>query len=243
MFKLIGGILFAFIISVAPSAYAIEVTPMVVTFSPQDTTRTPFSVIYNQLPRDVAFNIQVYDVKFDKTGKSKPTLVPLDNSPLWVFPPSLYLKAGTSQRIQFRWIGKTMPTEDKTYQVSLIEQPIENTSTNKTSKLTILLDVNLIVHLNQNKFKPDVKVEKTYSKNGDLYATILNSGPGSSRLSDYDSTIFENGKRLKNFKKQELKSQGYDVFFPPYSAMDVKIPFSKSLKKNKNNELTLKLME
>ncbi len=61
---------------VATPANAVEVTPMVITFSPYDSVRTPFSLVYNQLPRDIAFDIQVYEVDFDPTGNSEPKLSP-----------------------------------------------------------------------------------------------------------------------------------------------------------------------
>lgn len=227
---------------VATPANAVEVTPMVITFSPYDSVRTPFSLVYNQLPRDIAFDIQVYEVDFDPTGNSEPKLIPIDDSPLWVFPPSLYLKAGKSQRIQFRWVGKNVPSVDKTYQVSLIEQPIANLPIEKQSKLTILLDVNLIVHIDQAVLTPDISVGPSNIKNGVLIAKVMNKGAGASRLSDYDIDIVEDGVELKHIAKQELKSQGYDVFFPPKSAMFVKIPVSDLIKKNKNN-VKLELME
>ncbi|MGB3385139.1 MAG: hypothetical protein WBA64_10735 [Marinomonas sp.] len=227
---------------VATPANAVEVTPMVITFSPYDSVRTPFSLVYNQLPRDIAFDIQVYEVDFDPTGNSEPKLIPVDDSPLWVFPPSLYLKAGKSQRIQFRWVGKNVPSVDKTYQVSLIEQPIANLPIEKQSKLTILLDVNLIVHIDQAVLTPDISVGPSNIKNGVLIAKVMNKGAGASRLSDYDIDIVEDGVELKHIAKQELKSQGYDVFFPPKSAMFVKIPVSDLIKKNKNN-VKLELME
>jgi P pilus assembly chaperone PapD len=227
---------------VATPANAVEVTPMVITFSPYDSVRTPFSLVYNQLPRDIAFDIQVYEVDFDPTGATEPKLIPVDDAPLWVFPPSLYLKAGKSQRIQFRWVGKNVPSVDKTYQVSLIEQPIANLPIEKQSKLTILLDVNLIVHIDQAVLTPDISVGPSNIKNGVLIAKVMNKGAGASRLSDYDIDIVEDGVELKHIAKQELKSQGYDVFFPPKSAMFVKIPVSDLIKKNKNN-VKLELME
>lgn len=197
---------------VAP-IYAIEVTPMVITFSPYDTSNIPFSVIYNQLPRDIAFDIQVYDVKFDKSGLSEPKLIPLDDSPLWVFPPSLYLKAGKSQRIQFRWLGEALPQVDKTYQVSLIEQPVSSPIVDKKSKLTILLNVNLIVHVDQLSLTPHLIVEQPHLEKGMLIAKVVNTGSGASRLSDYNIEITENGVKKLKYYKDQLKSQGYDVFF------------------------------
>ncbi|WP_245959047.1 hypothetical protein [Marinomonas pollencensis] len=234
--------LFLYSLVTAP-VYAVEVTPMVITFSPYDSVRTPFSLVYNQLPRDIAFDIQIYEVDFDPTGLTEPKLIPVDDAPLWVFPPSLYLKAGKSQRIQFRWVGKNVPSVDKTYQVSLIEQPIASLPIEKQSKLTILLDVNLIVHIDQAVLRPDLSVEETYIKGRSIFAKVINKGAGASRLSDYDIDIVEDGVEVKHIAKQELKSQGYDVFFPPNSAMLVKIPISELIKKNKKNNLTLELME
>ncbi len=69
--------------------YAIEVSPMVITFSPFEKSKIPSSMIYNDLSRDVAFEVQVYEVKFDPLGLSEPDLIPLEDSPLWVFPPLL----------------------------------------------------------------------------------------------------------------------------------------------------------
>lgn len=228
---------------VATPVHAVEVTPMVITFSPYDSVRTPFSLVYNQLPRDIAFDIQVYEVDFDPTGNSEPKLIPVDDSPLWVFPPSLYLKAGKSQRIQFRWIGKNIPSVDKTYQVSLVEQHIADLPIEKQSKLTIFLDVNLIVHIDQAALTPDLSVGKTYIKGDTIFAKVINNGTGAGRLSDYDIEVKDGSVEVENIAKQQLKSQGYDVFFPPNSTILVKIPISDSIKKNKKNNFTLELME
>lgn len=242
MFRLMVRALILYGLSAVP-AQGVEVTPMVINFSPDDVVNVPYSLVYNQLSRDVAFDIQVYEVDFDPTGKTEPKLVPLEDSPLWVFPPSLYLKAGKSQRIQFRWVGESKPAVDKTYQVSLVEQPIADLPIENQSKLTILLDVNLIVHIDQAALTPDLRVGETYVKGDTIFAKVINNGAGAGRLSDYDIEVKNGNVEVENIAKQQLKSQGYDVFFPPNSTMFVKIPLSGLHKINKNNTFKLELMK
>lgn len=209
-------------------AYAVEVTPMVITFSPFETSQIPSSVVYNELPRDIAFEVQVYDVEFDPLGLSEPNLILLDDPPLWVFPPLLYLKAGKSQRIQFRWLGEAVPKTDKTYQVSLVEQPVNKELEEKKSKLTILLNINLIIHIDQLAMLPKLSIEDAHLEKNSIVAKVVNSGDGASRLSDYDIAIFENNVNKETYYKDQLKSQGYDVFFPPLSSMLIRVPLASS---------------
>tara|TARA_R110001606_G_scaffold399056_1_gene580256 strand:- start:31 stop:309 length:279 start_codon:yes stop_codon:yes gene_type:complete len=88
MYYFIKIFLFMLLFIISP-IYAIEVSPMVITFSPFEKSKIPSSMIYNDLSRDVAFEVQVYEVKFDPLGLSEPDLIPLEDSPLWVFPPLL----------------------------------------------------------------------------------------------------------------------------------------------------------
>lgn len=223
--------------------YAIEVAPMVITFSPFETSKIPSSMIYNDLSRDVAFEVQVYEVKFDPLGLSEPDLIPLEDSPLWVFPPLLYLKSGKNQRIQFRWLGETVPKTDKTYQVSLIEQSVANEPEEKQSKLTVLLNINLIVHIDQLKMLPNLNIENTHLEQNSIVAKVVNSGDGSSRLSDYDISIFYNGVKKETYYKDQLKSQGYDVFFPPLSSMFIRIPLAFSVDNLNSKKMHIELFK
>ncbi|WP_369922512.1 hypothetical protein AB8E32_10670 [Marinomonas polaris] len=223
--------------------YAIEVSPMVITFSPFETSKIPSSMIYNDLSRDVAFEVQVYEVKFDPLGLSEPDLIPLEDSPLWVFPPLLYLKSGKNQRIQFRWLGETVPKTDKTYQVSLIEQSVKNEPEEKQSKLTVLLNINLIVHIDQLKMLPNLNIENTHLEQNSIVAKVVNSGDGSSRLSDYDMSIFYNGVKKETYYKDQLKSQGYDVFFPPLSSMFIRIPLDFFVDNSNSKKLHIELFK
>ncbi|MGO2513814.1 MAG: hypothetical protein ACTH6W_18205 [Marinomonas polaris] len=223
--------------------YAIEVSPMVITFSPFETSKIPSSMIYNDLSRDVAFEVQVYEVKFDPLGLSEPDLIPLEDSPLWVFPPLLYLKSGKNQRIQFRWLGETVPKTDKTYQVSLIEQSVANEPEEKQSKLTVLLNINLIVHIDQLKMLPNLNIENTHLEQNSIVAKVVNSGDGSSRLSDYDMSIFYNGVKKETYYKDQLKSQGYDVFFPPLSSMFIRIPLAFSVDNLNSKKMHIELFK
>jgi len=130
------------ICSIFISVEALEVTPMVITLSPEKPSKIPSSLIYNQLPREIAFDIEIYEIDFSTPS---PSLIKLEDSPLWVFPPSLFLQEGQGQRIQFRWIGQRLPQQDKSYQVSLIEQPLASNIGSGTSQLKILMNVNLIL--------------------------------------------------------------------------------------------------
>ena len=98
------------------SCFAIEVTPMVLTLDPTMTSQPAYSRVRNTLNRDLAFEIEVYEVDF---SKQQPQFHYLDEPPIWVFPPTIYLKKNEQQRIQFRWNGDT-PKTDKTYQVTLV---------------------------------------------------------------------------------------------------------------------------
>ncbi|WP_441855735.1 hypothetical protein [Marinomonas polaris] len=216
---------------------------MVITFSPFETSKIPSSMIYNDLSRDVAFEVQVYEVKFDPLGLSEPDLIPLEDSPLWVFPPLLYLKSGKNQRIQFRWLGETVPKTDKTYQVSLIEQSVANEPEEKQSKLTVLLNINLIVHIDQLKMLPNLNIENTHLEQNSIVAKVVNSGDGSSRLSDYDMSIFYNGVKKETYYKDQLKSQGYDVFFPPLSSMFIRIPLAFSVDNLNSKKMHIELFK
>lgn len=229
MYKLARAFILFLMISIFP-VFAIEITPMVVTLSPEKTA--PFSIIYNDLPRDIAFDIQVYEVKFDKAGISKPVLIPLNNSPLWVFPPSLFLESGQHQKIQFRWVGDKFPAMDKTYQVSLIEEDINSISIAESSKLRILMNLNLIIHVDQKALKPDLVIGKPYIEKGYLVARVINRGAGAARLSDYNIKIKKKGIKVREYYKNQLKEIGYDVFFPPYCSVLIKFPMPKSIKKD-----------
>ena len=194
---------FIYIIVIAP-VFAVEVTPMVVTFSPDSRSSNASSLVHNQLPRDIAFDIQIYEINF---SQGTPKLISLDDSPLWVFPPSLFLQPGQSQQLQFRWLDKKLPSTDKSYQVSLIEQPIANQSINKQSQLTMM----------------------------------LNEGKGAGRLSDYEIKITKNKTLSDRILKDQLKANGYDVFFAPNSTSVIKVPIPQSLQRGSLNHLRLVL--
>ena len=240
MCRLLNYYLLLFVMLALP-AYALEVTPMVVTFSPNGVSNGASSLVHNQLPRDIAFDIQVYEIQFTQ---DEPQLVPLENSPLWVFPPSLLLQAGQSQRIQFRWLDKMLPTTDKSYQVSLIEQPLNAHLADKASQLTMLLNVNLIVHVDQPQLIADLAVGQSHIEGTDIMVNIINKGLGASRLSDYEIKLTDesSGVLIERILKQQLKAQGYDVFFAPNSSNYIKIPKPKSIKKDSFKSLRLELM-
>lgn len=232
-----------FIISVfiISPVYAIDVAPMVVTFSPFETSKIPSSMVYNDLSRDIAFEVEVYEVEFDPLGLSEPNLILLEDSPLWVFPPLLFLKSGKSQRIQFRWLGEDVPETDKTYQVSLVEQSVANELDENKSKLTVLLNINLIVHIDQPKMLPKLSVDNAHIENSTIVAKVVNRGNGYSRLSDYDVTVYYSGLEQEKYYKGQLKAHGYDVFFPPRSSMYVRLPTAFSIDGFHSKELQVEL--
>ena len=225
--------LFIYVLSIRP-IFAVEVTPMVVTLSPDDNSSLSSSLVHNKLPRNIAFDIQVYEIDFSKGTHQ---LVPLDDPPLWVFPPSLFLKPGQSQRLQFKWLNKEMPSTDKSYQVSLIEQPITELNSSKKSQITMLLNVNLIVHLDQAKLIANLLIKDTHVKGNFIFTKVNNEGSGASRLSDYEIKVKNGSTTIKHFLKGELKAGGYDVFFAPKSTSLIKIPISTALKKESLNNL------
>lgn len=228
MFYFIKTFFFISLFIISP-VYAIDVAPMVVEFSPFETSEIPSSMVYNDLSRDIAFEVEVYEVKFDPLGLSEPNLILQEDSPLWVFPPLLFLKSGKSQRIQFRWLGEYIPETDKTYQVSLVEQSLKNERDDKKSKLTVLLNINLIVHIDQPKKLPKLSIENVNFENNTIVAEVVNRGDGYSRLSDYDVRIYYRNSEKEKYNKGQLKSQGYDVFFPPKSSMYVRLPIAFSM--------------
>jgi len=212
---------------------------MVVTFSPEKTTHTPSSLVYNQLSRDIAFDIQVYEIEFTNT---KPTLIPLDEPALWVFPPTLFLKKGESQKLQFRWLDKALPVTDKSYQVSLIEQPIGGQTASKESQLTMLLNVNLIVHIDQQALVPHLIVKQPYIEGDSIKAQVENQGNGASRLSEY-KIIVKFDDQIVNIQKQQLKAAGYDVFFAPKNEATIKIPLPEGIKARRSSQIHLDLVQ
>ncbi|MBH0037745.1 hypothetical protein [Pseudoalteromonas sp. SWN166] len=228
---------FIYVIVITP-AFAVEVTPMVVTFSPDSRSSNASSLVHNQLPRDIAFDIQIYEIDF---SQGTPKLISLDDSPLWVFPPSLFLQPGQSQQLQFRWLDKKLPSTDKSYQVSLIEQPIRNQSINKQSQLTMLLNVNLIVHLDQPRLVPKLTIKEPHVEDGFIITKVLNEGKGAGRLSDYEIKIIKNKTLSDRILKDQLKANGYDVFFAPNSTSVIKVPIPQSLQKGSLNHLRLVL--
>lgn len=231
------------LVVLALPSFALEVTPMVVTLSPnKGQSNDASSLVYNQLPREIAFDIQVYEIQFEHTAQK---LVPLENSPLWVFPPSLFLHSGQSQRIQFRWLDKELPVTDKSYQVSLIEQPINQAEplTDKASQLTMLFNINLIVHVDQPQLTADLVVGESYIDGTNIIVNILNKGAGASRLSDYEVKLIDsNDVLISRVIKQQLKAQGYDVFFAPKSSHSIKIPKPKSIKEGSLKSVHLELV-
>lgn len=226
------------------TCYAIEVTPMVVTFSPDRYPTSASSLVYNNLPRDIAFDIQVFEIKFNqKALDPKMILIPEVNSSLWVFPPSLYLAPGQAQRIQFKWSGNTLPDTDKSYQVSLVEQPLDKNSSN-TSKLTLLLNFNLVVHIDQHELNSNLLVDELYNEGTDIIAKVINKGAGASRLSDYEVKLIDTNSEIliERIFKQQLKAQGYDVFFAPNSMQYIRIPRPKLIQESSLKNLRLELV-
>jgi len=231
--------LFIYVLSIRP-IYAIEVTPLVITLSPDSNSNLSSSLVHNKLPRNIAFDIQVFEINFSKGTHQ---LVPLDDSPLWVFPPSLFLKPGQSQRLQFKWLDKEMPNMDKSFQVSLIEQPVTNQKPSEKSQITMLLNVNLIVHLDQLKLTPKLIISDTHVEGDFIVCQISNEGSGASRLSDYEIKVNKGKTLIKHFLKDQLKAGGYDVFFAPKSTRSIKIPIPISLKYESVSDLTVVLAE
>ncbi|WP_237113455.1 hypothetical protein [Pseudoalteromonas translucida] len=227
-------------------AYAIEITPMVVTFSLNKGGNSTSSLVHNDLPRDIAFDIQIFEIQFSEQNiTQEPQLVALTESPLWVFPPSLYLKPGQAQRLQFKWLAKALPGTDKSYQVSLVEQPIATHLTSNSSKLRLLLNFNLVVHVDQPKLRPSLMVGPLSIEGANITANIHNIGAGASRLSDYELklTNVNSGVLLQRILKQQLKAQGYDVFFAPNSLSHIKLPLPNTISKGSLKQLHLELVE
>lgn len=224
--------------------YAIEVTPMVVTFSPDSYPKSASSLVYNNLPRDIAFDIQVFEIQFSREDPNQdPRLIPVVNQNLWIFPPSLYLLPGQAQRIQFKWLSDALPETDKSYQVSLVEQPVGNNLYN-SSKLTLLLNFNLIVHIDQRELNSNLVVGQPYNEGTYIMAKVINKGAGSSRLSDYEIKLIDTDTKvlIEHILKQQLKAQGYDVFFAPNSIQFIRIPISKLMQEGSLKNLRLELV-
>tara|TARA_Y100000588_G_scaffold387516_1_gene485453 strand:+ start:2130 stop:2831 length:702 start_codon:yes stop_codon:yes gene_type:complete len=204
---------------------AVEVSPMVLTLDPTKPQQVTYSTIHNVFNREVAFDIEVFEVDF---SGSKPMFRYQENSPVWVFPPTLLLHRGESQRIQLRWVGDA-PSLDKTYQISLVEQPLSKPTNAFEPQLMMLLNVNLIVHVHQESFLPELVVEKSLCSNYSCEITVANNGKGAARLSEYDLTIYLPHQKTASFKKQQLKASGYDVFFAPQSKQQMLIPLKDSV--------------
>jgi len=204
---------------------AVEVSPMVLTLDPTKPQQVTYSTIHNVFNREVAFDIEVFEVDF---SGSKPMFRYQENSPVWVFPPTLLLHRGESQRIQLRWVGDA-PSLDKTYQISLVEQPLSKPTNAFEPQLMMLLNVNLIVHVHQESFLPELVVEKSLCSNYSCEITVANNGEGAARLSEYDLTIYLPHQKIASFKKQQLKASGYDVFFAPQSKQQMLIPLKDSV--------------
>ena len=204
---------------------AVEVSPMVLTLDPTKPQQVTYSTIHNVFNREVAFDIEVFEVDF---SGSKPMFRYQENSPVWVFPPTLLLHRGESQRIQLRWVGDA-PSLDKTYQISLVEQPLSKPTNAFEPQLMMLLNVNLIVHVHQENFLPELVVEKSLCSNYSCEITVANNGKGAARLSEYDLTIYLPHQKTASFKKQQLKASGYDVFFAPESKQQMLIPLKDSV--------------
>ena len=221
--------------------YAIEVRPMVVTFSPTDNAN---SLVYNDLTRDIAFDIEIFEIEFsDKNPKEEPKLKALTDSPLWVFPPSLYLEPGQAQQLQFKWLAETLPESDKSYQVSLVEQAVLGNSKSGGSALNLRLNLNLVVHVDQLKLKPNLVVEPLSIEGSYITTTIKNIGPGASRLSEYALNFIDtkSGVLLHKILKQQLRAKGYDVFFAPHSTSHVELPISTVIDKDNLKQLYLEM--
>ncbi|WP_245852141.1 hypothetical protein [Pseudoalteromonas espejiana] len=213
---------------------------MVITFSPEKPSKTPSSLIYNQLSREIAFDIEIYEIDF---STPRPSLKRLENSPLWVFPPSLFLQEGQGQRIQFRWIAENLPQQDKSYQVSLIEQPLASNVGSGTSQLKILMNVNLVVHVDMDTYIPKLKILTSKIESGELIAQVKNEGEGAARLSDYKINVTTNKSVETTFQKNALLENGYDVFFAPYATQTIKFKLPENIERGKVEHLSLELLQ
>lgn len=228
------------ICSISISVEALEVTPMVITLSPDKPSKIPSSFIYNQLPREIAFDIEVFEINF---SESSPSLKKLEDSPLWVFPPSLFLQEGQGQKIQFRWVAESFPKYDKSYQVSLVEQPLASNIGSDTSQLKILMNVNLVVHVDRDIYSPNLKILTSKIESGELLAQIKNEGEGAARLSDYKIKVTTNKSVVATFEKQALLEKGYDVFFAPYATQTIKVKLPENIESREVGHLSLDLVQ
>lgn len=228
------------ICSISISVEALEVTPMVITLSPEKPSKIPSSLIFNQLPREIAFDIEIYEIDFSTPS---PSLIKLEDSPLWVFPPSLFLQEGQGQRIQFRWIGQRLPQQDKSYQVSLIEQPLASNIGSGTSQLKILMNVNLVVHVDRDIYLPNLKILTSRIESGEVLAQVKNEGEGAARLSDYKIKVTTNKSVVTTFEKQALLEKGYDVFFAPYAIQTIKVKLPEHIESREVEYLSLDLVQ
>lgn len=226
--------------SITISVGALEVTPMVITLSPDTPSKIPSTLIYNQLPREIAFDIEVYEINF---SESIPSLQRLEDSPLWVFPPSLFLQEGQGQKIQFRWIAQNLPKYDKSYQVRLVEQPLASNIGSDTSQLKILMNVNLVVHVNRDIYLPNLKILTSKIEKGELFAQVKNEGEGAARLSDYKIRVTTNKSVETTFEKHALLEKGYDVFFAPYATQTIKVKLPKNIESRGVEHLSLELVQ
>ncbi|WP_199528686.1 hypothetical protein [Pseudoalteromonas sp. bablab_jr010] len=199
---------------------AVEITPMVVTIDPLDSSRSAYTTVQNLFNRNAAFEIEVFEVDF---SAPEPRFRLVEEPPVWVFPPTLLLQKNQSQRVQLRWLGN-LPDTDKTYQISFIEQPLNLDEPSERSRLLMLLTLNLIVHIKQDSLEPYLVVNDSSCFQSICELWVRNNGKGAARLSEYKVILELENKRTITYEKQELKSEGYDVFFAPLSESKVILP-------------------
>ncbi|NHH88355.1 hypothetical protein [Pseudoalteromonas sp. MB47] len=199
---------------------AVEITPMVVTIDPLDSSRPAYTTVQNLFNRNAAFEIEVFEVDF---SAPEPRFRLVEEPPVWVFPPTLLLQKNQSQRVQLRWLGN-LPDTDKTYQISFIEQPLNLDEPSERSRLIMLLTLNLIVHIKQDSLEPYLVVNDSSCFQSICELWVGNNGKGAARLSEYKVILELENKRTITYEKQELKSEGYDVFFAPLSESKVILP-------------------
>lgn len=193
---------------------------MVVTIDPLDSSKPAYTTVKNFFNRDAAFEIEVFEVDF---SAPEPRFKFLENPPVWVFPPTLFLQKNQSQRVQLRWLG-SLPDTDKTYQISFVEQHLNLGESSDRSRLIMLLTLNLIVHIKQDSLEPHLVVNDCSCSKLMCELWVKNNGKGAARLSEYKVILELENKQTIIYEKQELKSEGYDVFFAPFTEKKVVLP-------------------
>ena len=90
-------------------------------------------------------------------------------------------------------------------------------------------------------FISKLTIKEPHVEDGFIVTEVLNEGKGAGRLSDYEIKITKNKTLSDRILKDQLKANGYDVFFAPNSTSVIKVPIPQSLQRGSLNHLRLVL--